>query len=51
MAYADFDLKTAVQKFGLSEHRDTDLFATVAPLEPSPFLRVWLDEFAPVAPE
>jgi hypothetical protein len=49
MAYADFDLKTAVQKFGLSEHRDTDLFAAVAPLEPSAFLRVWLDEFAPVA--
>jgi len=49
MDYGDFDLKTAVQKFGLSEHRDTDLFGAVAALEPSPFLRVWLDEFAPVA--
>jgi hypothetical protein len=49
MAYGDFDLKTAVQKFGLTEHRNIDLFAAVAPLEPSPFLRVWLDEFVPVA--
>src|SRR5438876_3726437 len=49
MAYGDFDLKTAVQKFGLSEDRTTDLFAAVEPLEPSAFLRVWLDEFAPVA--
>ena len=49
MAYGDFDLKTAVQKFGLSEDRKTDLFAGVEPLEPSEFLRAWLNEFAPVA--
>ncbi len=49
MAFSDFDLKTAVQKFALTEVRDTDLFAGVEPLEPSEFLRVWLDEFAPVA--
>jgi hypothetical protein len=49
MAYADFDLKTAVQTFGLREYRDKDLFAKVAPLEPSDFLRIWLDEFAPIA--
>jgi hypothetical protein len=49
MAFSDFDLKTAVQKFGLTENRGTDLFADVAALEPSDFLRPWLDEFAPVA--
>ena len=49
MAYGDFDLKTAVNTFGLTEDRDTDVFAVVEPLEPSEFLRVWLDEFAPVA--
>ncbi|MCI0462568.1 MAG: hypothetical protein L0Z62_36930 [Gemmataceae bacterium] len=49
MPYGDFDLKTAVQKFGLTEQRDLDLFAAVEPLQPSEFLRTWLDEFAPVA--
>jgi hypothetical protein len=49
MAFSDFDLKTAVQTFALSEERDTDLFAGVEPLEPSAFLRVWLEQFAPVA--
>src|SRR5437870_1213851 len=49
MAFSDFDLKTAVHQFALSEDRDTDLFAAVEPLEPSDFLRVWLDTFAPVA--
>ena len=49
MAYADFDLKRAVHTFGLTEERNTDLFAGIEPLEPSEFLRVWLDEFAPLA--
>jgi len=49
MAFGDFDLKTAVQKFGLTEDRNTDLFAAVEPLELSEFLRAWLNEFAPVA--
>jgi hypothetical protein len=49
MAYGDFDLKTAVQRFGLLEERDTDLFAHVQPLDPSVSLRDWLAEFAPVA--
>jgi hypothetical protein len=49
MAFSDFDLRTALQTFGLTEQRDADLFAATPPLEPSPFLRVWLDEFAPVA--
>src|SRR5438552_71064 len=49
MAFSDFDLKTAVHKFALTEVRDTDVFRDVEPLEPSEFLRVWLDTFAPVA--
>jgi hypothetical protein len=49
MAFSDFDLRRALEEFGLTEDRDTDLFPDVAPLEPSPFLRVWLEDFAPVA--
>ena len=49
MSYSDFDLKTAVQIFGLTEDRTVDLFADVEPIEPGDFLRVWIDEFAPVA--
>jgi hypothetical protein len=49
MAFSDFDLKTAVHTFALTEDRDTDLFAAVEPLEPSEFLRIWLEKFAPVA--
>jgi hypothetical protein len=49
MGFSDFNLRTAVEAFGLQEDRDTDLFAEVAPLEPSEFARIWLDEFAPVA--
>jgi hypothetical protein len=49
MAYGDFDLKTVVQTFGLNEDQDADMFAAVEPLEPSEFLRTWLDEFAPLA--
>lgn len=49
MSFSDFDLRTAVQTFGLTEVRDIDLFADVAPLEPSEFLKTWLETFAPVA--
>jgi hypothetical protein len=49
MVYGDFALKRAVNTFGLTEERNTDLFAGVEPLEPSEFLRIWLDEFAPLA--
>ena len=49
MAFSDFDLRTAVDTFGLREKRDVNLFPDVAPIEPSDHLRVWLDEFAPVA--
>ena len=48
MAYNDFDLRTAVRNFKLGRD-DPDLFAPVKPLEPSEFLRIWLDEFAPSA--
>ncbi|HKI30509.1 MAG TPA: hypothetical protein VKA46_01360 [Gemmataceae bacterium] len=49
MSFSDFDLKTAVHTFALAEERDIDLFVGVEPLEPSEFLRVWLENFAPVA--
>jgi hypothetical protein len=49
MAYSDFDLRTAVHTFGLTEERNADLFADVPPLEPSDVLVNWLNEFAPVA--
>jgi hypothetical protein len=49
MVFADFDLKTAVQRFELSEDRRTDLFKDVDPIEPSDYLRGWLDELAPAA--
>lgn len=49
MAFSDFDLKAAIQTFTLTEEGDTDLFAAVEPLEPSEFLRVWLEKLAPVA--
>ena len=49
MAYSDFDLGTAVDTFGLREERNVDLFAGVAPLEPSEYLRDWLKDFGPLA--
>jgi hypothetical protein len=49
MSYADFDLKTALSAFGLTEDRDTNLFAAVAPIEPGEWLSGWLEEYAPVA--
>jgi hypothetical protein len=48
MAFSDFNLRTAVETFGLQEERDTDLFARVAPVEPNEFTRALLDEFTPV---
>jgi hypothetical protein len=48
MAYNDFDLRTAVRNFELMQD-DPDLFAPVKTMEPSHFLRIWLDEFAPSA--
>jgi hypothetical protein len=49
MAYTDFDLRTAIQRFGLTVEEDTDLFADVMPIEPSEFLRVWSSDLARIA--
>jgi hypothetical protein len=49
MAFSDFDLRRAVDTFGLREDLDANLFAAVEPLPPSNYLRDWLNEFAPVA--
>lgn len=49
MAFSDFNLRSVVESFALQEERDHDLFAHIAPLEPSEFARVWIDEFAPIA--
>jgi hypothetical protein len=49
MAYANFDFKTAVHRFELSEAREDDLFTPIELIEPSETLRGILDEFAPVA--
>ena len=38
MAYSDFDLKTAVRSFGLTEVRDRDLFPSVQAIPPGPYL-------------
>ena len=49
MAYSDFDLKKVTTDFGLTQANNLDLFAGVAPVQPSDYLREWLAEFAPVA--
>jgi hypothetical protein len=49
MAFSDFNLRNAIETFGLQEERDTDLFAQIPSVEPSAYTRAWLDEFAPVA--
>ena len=49
MAYSDFDLKSTLRVFELQALRDVDLFEKVGPLEPSAYLRDWLEEFGPVA--
>ena len=49
MAFSDFDLKTALHTFALTEDRDTDLFVAVEPLVPGAFLQIWLEKFTPVA--
>jgi hypothetical protein len=49
MSYVEFDLKSAIQTFGLARDEDSNLFRNVEPLEPSDFLRGFLDEFSPVA--
>jgi len=49
MAFSDFTLRAAVEAFGLTEEDGVELFAGTPPMEPSAFLQVWLDEFAPLA--
>jgi hypothetical protein len=49
MAYADFDLRTAVQKFELTTIENIDLFAGVEPIEPSDSVKGFLAEFSPYA--
>jgi hypothetical protein len=49
MAYADFDLRTAVQKFELTTIENIDLFAGVEPVEPSDSVKGFLAEFSPYA--
>ena len=49
MAYSDFDLKTARERFGLILHEDTDLFATVHEVEIRDRLHEILEEWGPVA--
>ncbi len=49
MAFSDFDLKTAINVFGLTEVRASDVFPKVQPLEPGESVRIWLEKFAPVA--
>ena len=49
MAYSEFDLNKVMADFALGSEEVTDLFAGVAPVEPSDRLREWLAEFAPVA--
>ena len=49
MAYSDFDLKKVTADFALRTEQPADLFAGVAPIEPSATLRAWLAELGPVA--
>lgn len=49
MAYSDFSLREAVERFGLTLVDVPDLFGDVPEVEPSPLLRAMLPEFIPLA--
>lgn len=49
MAFSDFDLKTARERFGLTIDERSDLFATVRVVEISGRLRETLERWAPAA--
>jgi hypothetical protein len=49
MAYSDFDLRTARERFGLILHEDTDLFAPIHAMEVRERLREVLEEWGPAA--
>ncbi|WP_395095213.1 hypothetical protein [Armatimonas sp.] len=46
MAYSEFRLDTALERFGLQLARDRSLFATTPDVAPSPTLRTQLDELS-----
>jgi hypothetical protein len=49
MAFSDFDLKTACERFSLRLEEHQDLFSAIPPLDVPPALREVLDEWAPAA--
>jgi hypothetical protein len=49
MALGDFDLKTATRTFGLTDDHRCKLFEGIDRIEPSGFLRSWLDDLAGIA--
>src|SRR5438045_1349035 len=49
MAYSDFDLRAARERFGLTLVEDVDLFANTPAVEPGEWLRQTLEEWAPTA--
>jgi hypothetical protein len=49
MAYSDFNLRTAREKFGLVLREDIDLYAATPEVEASPRLRDFLKEWSPAA--
>jgi hypothetical protein len=49
MAYSDFDLRTARQRFGLTLREDVNLFGTTPEVEGSLRLREFLEKWSPAA--
>ncbi len=49
MAYSDFTLREVIKRFQLQLDDQSQLFAALPPVEPSPWLRSILDETAPLA--
>jgi hypothetical protein len=49
MAYSDFDLRTARERFGLNLREDLDLFAATPEVEVDPQLREFLRVWSPAA--
>lgn len=49
MAYSDFTLREAVDRFGLTLAEEPDLFADAPEVEPGPLLMAMLPEFVPLA--
>jgi hypothetical protein len=49
VAYSDFTLREALERFGLTLTEVPDLFAGVPEVEPGPLLRALLPEFLPLA--